>query len=95
MPRFREKSIEAVRFDGMNERGHPEFAGSAMPDWLFDALAKEPTEPGSIVRRGDAIGIFTLEGEHRADPGDWLICNAVGHIWACEQQLFDAIYEPV
>lgn len=87
MAEYRKKPvvIEAVRFTGDN----------------FDEVAEFV-----MVRNGDQevsgqgfgdphIVIYTLEGEMRADPGDWIIRGVKGEFYPCKPDIFEATYEPV
>ena len=39
--------------------------------------------------------IETLEGIHRADPGDWIITGVKGEQYPCKPDIFEQTYEPV
>lgn len=39
--------------------------------------------------------IPTLEGTHRADPGDWIIRGVAGEFYPCKPRIFEATYEAV
>ena len=39
--------------------------------------------------------ILTLEGEMRANVGDWIICGVNGEIYPCKPDIFAATYEAV
>lgn len=39
--------------------------------------------------------ISTLEGDHRAFPGDWIIQGVKGEFYPCKPDIFAATYEPV
>lgn len=84
---FRKKPvvIEAVRFTGSNQR---EALSFAMPGLSEDALH------GAEVMKLPVI-IRTLEGEMRADPGDWIIKGVKGEFYPCKPDIFEATYEPV
>ena len=41
------------------------------------------------------IDIQTLEGEMRADMGDWVIKGIKGEFYPCKPDIFDATYEAV
>lgn len=41
----------------------------------------------------EGIYIATLEGEMRADPGDWIIKGVHGEFYPCKPNIFDATYE--
>jgi hypothetical protein len=42
----------------------------------------------------DHIVIHTLEGEMRANPGDWIIKGVMGEFYPCKSDVFEATYEP-
>ena len=55
---------------------------------------------GHTARQGEvipdmAIIIPTLEGEHRADVGDWIIKGIKGEFYPCKPDIFELTYEPV
>lgn len=65
---------------------------SAMPVWLSDAMSD-----GSVWFSGGHHSHFTiktLEGEMRADYGDWIIQGVKGEIYPCKPDIFAATYEP-
>jgi hypothetical protein len=82
MPRFRKKPvvIEAVQFNGKNDLEVSAFVGENGYD---------PTE------NGPSWVIRTLEGEMRADPGDWIIKGVQGEFYPCKPDIFEATYEAV
>lgn len=41
------------------------------------------------------IDIQTLEGEMRADVGDWIIKGVKGEFYPCEPEIFDLTYEVI
>lgn len=43
--------------------------------------------------RGAFITIPTLEGDHRALPGDWIIKGVKGEFYPCKDEIFRATYE--
>jgi hypothetical protein len=43
----------------------------------------------------DALRIPTLEGDHRADKGDWIIRGVKGEIYPCKPDIFAATYDVV
>jgi hypothetical protein len=51
---------------------------------------------GSGWRRsgGDCV-IKTLEGEHIASPGDWIIRGVAGEFYPCKPDIFAATYDKV
>jgi hypothetical protein len=50
---------------------------------------------GEIWRAGDYLYIGTLEGTHRANPGDWIIRGVKGELYPCKPAIFQATYEEV
>lgn len=88
--KYRKKpvEIEAVQLT-------PE-SGIEVVSWLADhgadfvALAQAPDE--EVLH---AIEIRTLEGDMRADVGDWIIRGVKGEFYPCKPDIFDATYEPV
>lgn len=57
-------------------------------DWLV-ALCDE------WVCHEDYIVIHTLEGEMRANIGDWIIKGVKGEFYQCKPDIFEATYERV
>jgi hypothetical protein len=47
--------------------------------------------------KSEVVGIVipTLEGDHLALPGDWIIKGIAGEYYPCKSAIFDATYEPV
>ncbi|WP_287461199.1 hypothetical protein [Sphingomonas sp.] len=98
--------IEAVRFDGIenvDDGREPMFDGSFIaPDWLLVALAGAEGHPGSAwtacatpeSKTLDCLAIGTLEGNHIAMPGDWIIRGVKGELYPCKPDIFAATYEP-
>jgi len=44
--------------------------------------------------RGPYIIIPTLEGDHRANAGDWIITGVKGEKYPCKPDIFASTYEP-
>lgn len=57
---------------------------------LFDFLSGAEWEISAA-----GIHIKTLEGEMRADPGDWIIRGVAGEFYPCKPDIFAATYDPV
>lgn len=60
---------------------------------VIQALAKDSNRP--VLRDGHQLIIQTLEGDHRANPGDWIIKGVQGELYPCKPDIFEATYEPV
>lgn len=76
--------IEAWR-NGLPKSDHP--------DWLISAM-----NDGSVWFSGGERPYFTIktiEGEMRADYGDWIVKGAVNELYPCKPDIFAAIYEAV
>ena len=49
-----------------------------------------------IVRCGVLdLNIYTLEGNHHAAVGDWIICGVKGEFYPCKPDIFEQTYEEV
>jgi hypothetical protein len=96
--RFQKKPvvIEAHLFAG------GEVGWTVLMGWL-EALGLEGEDgdgsdgsPGMwLAEDGRALVIDTLEGEMRADPGDWIIRGVKGEFYPCKPDIFEATYEGV
>lgn len=82
MSKFRKKPVvvDAVRWTGSNGSEIMDFLGYELP-WR--------TNPD------DTLTIPTLEGDHLARPGDWIIRGVQGEFYPCKPEIFKATYEPV
>lgn len=80
--KFRKKPvvIEAIQFTGKNR--DEILVGLGMPEIGEDFLT------GNLL-------IQTLEGEHEARPGDWIIKGVKGEFYPCKPDIFEMTYEPV
>jgi hypothetical protein len=89
MPRYRKKPVVIDAFQ----------LGEAWPDWWADAVtANQVTTHNADDRwRGgpDYALIKTLEGEMRAEKGDWIIRGVKGEIYPCKPDIFAATYDEV
>lgn len=93
LERFRKKPVEihAIRNDG---------TWPPIMAWLDELAGGHLSIPfGSrpaVTRDQDGtLNIVTLEGTHRADVGDWVICGVAGELYPCKPAIFEATYEPV
>lgn len=86
MPKFRKKPvvIEAFQFaipmDGV------------MPEWLRQAFREDTVYYQSGT--DPYLTIKTLEGDHRATVGDWIIRGVKGELYPCKPDIFTATYDP-
>lgn len=84
MAYFRKKPvvIEAVEWDGNNIRSVLAFCNG-------DASYEQ------MVGGDAAVVIKTLEGQHIASVGDWIIKGVKGEFYPCKPDIFAATYEEV
>lgn len=90
MPRYCKKplEVEALRVREILLKAKRSFKD--LPVWL-----KKAYEAGDIILAGDSIRVMTLEGEMRADKGDWLIRGIQGELYPCKNDIFNASYDPM
>lgn len=87
--KFRKKPvvIEAVQWTGVN-----------VDAVLGFTLGRASVRDESFVRARSSstrvLVIETLEGDMRAEPGDWIICGVKGEFYPCKPDIFAATYEP-
>lgn len=86
MAKFRKKPvvIEAVQWTGANIEtmtAHCAPLGQGEP-WQI--------EPPQL---GQDMTIHTLEGDHTAKVGDWIIRGVKGELYPCKPDIFAATYE--
>lgn len=84
MPIFRKKPvcIEARQWDGSLAEAH------VIQEW--SNVATVGTSPDGV-----RLEIATLEGIHKASPGDWIIRGVKGEFYPCKPDIFSATYDPV
>lgn len=81
--RKRPIEVEAFQWTGKPEHGQP--------DWIIDAILD-----GVATFPGDGTcKIRTLEGDHLARAGDYIIKGVQGELYPCKPDIFAATYEPV
>lgn len=87
--KFRKKPvvIEAIRFDGTPGGAVQLFEAFDIPGATFVPVLTDLT-------RGHLV-IPTLEGDHRADAGDWIIRGIKGEFYPVKDAIFQLTYEPV
>ena len=87
MPMFRKRPavIEARQFTADNDRNMTN--GPGIADWCGGSYSTDAIGP--------CILIDTLEGQMRADPGDWIIRGVKGEFYPCKPDIFAATYEAV
>lgn len=61
--------------------------------WVETRQNKDSDQEGYALHK--VIMIKTLEGDMRADPGDYIICGVKGEFYPCKPDIFEATYELV
>lgn len=77
--------IECVQWTGQNVSEIMSFCGSAAHDIYQINLANMPVEYSLIIK--------TLEGNMRAEPGDYIIKGVHGEFYPCKPDVFKETYE--
>ena len=87
--KFRKKPvvIEAIRFDGTPGGALSLFEKFDIPGGKFVPDLYDPAL-GTLL-------IPTLEGDHTARTGDFIIRGVQGEFYPCKPDIFAATYEPV
>ena len=77
--------IECVQWTGVNVNEIMSFCGSAAHDIYQINLANMPVEYSLIIK--------TLEGNMRAEPGDYIIKGVHREFYPCKPDVFKETYE--
>jgi len=65
-----------------------------LAQWCGGVAMRVPTDkPLPVQEMPPAIFIETLEGDMRADLGDWIIQGIKGEFYPCKPDIFEATYE--
>lgn len=90
MAKFRKKPvvIEAVQYTGKPQ------SMDEIPQWMFNAMMDRVIRPSPDEEPLKYLTIKTLEGDHRADIGDWIIQGIKGELYPCKPDIFAATYDP-
>jgi hypothetical protein len=91
--KFRKKPvvIEAIQFTGLNIQDIEHFTGQSL---LYNIESETAYEAG-VAPPILSLTIPTLEGDHKAMPGDWIIKGVKGEFYPCKNDIFEMTYEPV
>lgn len=85
--KFRKKPVVIEAFEVPPDDG---MTRQLPPKWLVDRMVD-----GSIrALPGGGLDIITLEGNMRADVGDWVIQGVKGEVYPCKPDIFAATYDP-
>lgn len=95
MERYRKKpvEIEARQWDG-TRASIVEICAWAN---RHDAIEDDSTIAYTYVGEEDVtdVSIWTLEGDMKVSPGDYVIRGVQGEFYPCKPDIFEATYEPV
>jgi hypothetical protein len=101
MARYRKKPvvIEAVQLNWRNWNHVCDFLGDVIGDHNPGRSSSEYSDTCGEQSNGDAgwieITIPTLEGDHTAKHGDWIIKGVKGEFYPCKPDIFAATYDLV
>lgn len=98
MGQYRKKPIVV---DAWQFISHADFPNA--PPWLMQAVSRtrDKMPDGRVgkwinpIDGSDMLIIGTLEGDHFASPGDWIIRGVKGELYPCKPDIFEATYEAV
>lgn len=82
--------IEAMRFVNNSEQDNKNM--NEITIWINQGISADSEH---AWHNGTNIFIPTLEGQMRADCGDWIIRGVKGEFYPCKPDIFEATYEPV
>ena len=68
------------------------FQGTA-PDWVLGF--RDINNRQIRLRQDNTLNVPTLEGDHVASIGDWLIRGIKGEVYPCKPDIFEATYDRV
>lgn len=89
MPKFRKKPVEIEAMQLTAD------SYIAVVDWLnrHAAAANGILYKEKASEASSFIIIHTLEGDHKAQIGDWVIKGIKGEFYPCKPDIFEATYE--
>jgi hypothetical protein len=82
--------IEAVQWTGLNLQEIKDFVGDKLKYEIYDAAWQAGVAPPAVDMKID-----TLEGEHIASKGDYIIKGIKGEFYPCKPDIFAKTYELV
>lgn len=93
MPKYRKKPVvvEVIQWTGRNLEEIRNFVGSDLIEDYKVLLSINGTLKKMLI----GIAINTLEGEHIADYGDYIIKGVQGEFYPCKPDIFHETYEEV
>jgi len=90
MPKYRKKPviIEAFQWTGGPDQTED-------PEWACEALRNGKMWFKNIGTPKIYLVIHTLEGDHQASQGDYIIKGIKGELYPCKPDIFEQTYEAV
>lgn len=88
MPIFRKKPVEIEARQYMNDSSSYELLR-----WINEGQNKNGKQ--FATWQNDTLTVPTLEGEHIASVGDWIIKGVAGEFYPCKPDIFAATYDAV
>nr|CAK6605729.1 unknown function [Klebsiella phage vB_Ko_K4PH164] len=85
--KFRKKPVEIEAFQF---QPFLDYSNGTLPGWFASAVIE-----GIAIDNGDHLIIKTLEGDHRADSGDYIIRGVKGELYPCKPDIFELTYDKV
>ena len=92
--KFRKKPviIEAIQWNGENEEDIKKFTNGQAK---FEKSVGGSQDGAGFLQQYTRLTIHTLEGDHLALIGDWIIKGVKGEFYPCKPDIFGATYEQV
>lgn len=82
--------IEALQWDGKNHRDMWEFLGGSKEEYIQTSNKNFYIDHSKV---SGGLIIKTLEGEHIASIGDYIIKGLKGEYYPCKPDIFEMKYE--
>ena len=82
--------VEAIQWDGNNLEEIEKFVGKHLDWWRFENPDKNVLNSSNNI-----LKIETLEGDHMASIGDYIIKGVKGEFYPCKPDIFEKTYEIV
>lgn len=88
--RYRKRPVvvDAFQTNGQADRA------LAITAWSNGAAVEHLPDGGDTLTSNVWMQIHTLEGDHLAKPGDWIIRGVAGEYYPCDEMIFAETYEP-
>ena len=90
MPRFRKKPVEIEARQYLNKE-----ASYDLLHWINEGQYKRGEDVPFAHWENGILTIPTLEGDHAANIGDWIIQGVHGEFYPCKPDIFEKTYESV